>query len=129
MRPTRGVAGAAIAVLAPVPDAYRAGLVVRFKAINAPGGPVSLDAGHGPQPIIKGGGGALTGGEWSVGDMVSVVNDGAGHWQLPPSLVAMLFASRDYYVNSATGSDANNGLSAGSAVSHFAEGVEHRAAI
>src|SRR4029077_13217761 len=73
-----------------------------------PTGPTSCDAGRGPNPIIKPGGGPMTGGEWYPGDIVALTNDGAGHWFLPGSPVAMLFANRDYYV-AMTGSDSNNG--------------------
>jgi hypothetical protein len=110
--PNTGVPGAAIAAIAPVPDAYYPGMVVRFKATSIPTGPQSLDAGRGPNPIIKPGGGPMTGGEWFPGDIVMLTNDGAGHWFLPGMPVAMLFANRDYYV-AMTGSDtANDGTAA-----------------
>ena len=74
------------------------------RRLIVPTGPTTLDAGRGPNPIIKPGGGAMTGGEWFPGDIVMLTNDGAGHWFLPGMPVAMLFANRDYYV-SMTGSD------------------------
>ena len=107
-----GVQNQVVAQIVPVPDAYLAGMVVRFKAAHSCSGPSTLDAGRGALPIVKQGGVAMVGSEWSAGDIVTVTNDGAGHWQFPTPATGMLFAPRDYYVNSTTGNDSNDGLTA-----------------
>jgi hypothetical protein len=111
-----GVVNAAIVPLVPIPDAYYGGMVVRFKAKFAPTAAATLDAGRGARSIVKSGGALLQGSEWSVGDIVVVTYDATiNHWTLPPSSIAMLYAPRNFYVNGTTGSDSNDGLTAGTA--------------
>jgi hypothetical protein len=111
-----GVVNAAIVPLSPIPDAYYAGMVVRFKAKFAPTAATTLDAGRGARSVVKSGGAVLQGSEWSIGDIITVTYEGVTqHWQLPPSPIAMLYAPKDFYVNNATGNDSNDGLTAGSA--------------
>ena len=110
--PDTGLQNQVVAAIVPVPDAYLAGMVVRFKAAHGCSGPSTLDAGRGALPIVKQGGVAMVGSEWATGDIITVTNDGVGHWQFPTPASGMLFAPRDYYVNSTTGNDSNDGLTA-----------------
>jgi hypothetical protein len=107
-----GTTNHVVVVLTPVPDAYYAGMVVRFRALHAPTGASDLDAGRGAKPIKKQAGGNTNGSEWSVGDVVTVTYDGT-NWTMPIPPQVMLYAPRDFYVNDSTGNDANDGLTAG----------------
>jgi hypothetical protein len=108
-----GIVNALIVPLVPIPDAYSDGMVVKFRAKFAPTAATTLDAGRGARAIVKSGGAPMSGSEWIIGDIITVIYDAVtSHWQLPPSPVPMLYRNADYYVSNA-GSDSNDGLTAG----------------
>jgi hypothetical protein len=89
---------------------------LRFRAAFSPSGNCTLDAGRGSRPLLKSNGGQITGGEWTVGDIIEVIWDQArNRWQLPVSPYTLLYANKEYFVNDALGNDANDGLTANTA--------------
>lgn len=105
-----GTANAITAALSPVPAAYTAGMTVRIKiATKNPSGGTTISLnGLGFVSIVHPDGAALADGDLMPGMVAELVHDGAA-FQLVGAPLRLLTANRDYYVNPATGSDANAG--------------------
>lgn len=78
-----GVQNALAIAPTPVHMKYLAGLKFRVRAKFSPTGPATLSVnGLAPQPIVKNGGVALSGGEWVAGDIITLDHNGLGAFQL-----------------------------------------------
>lgn len=101
------------ATLYPIPSAYGSGgMNVRIKMANAPTGPTLVNYnGLGTKSLVKGGGVALSGGEWAAGDIVAMTFDGTvfqlGNVTTGSGQRPILTAPKTLYVNGTTGSDSS----------------------
>lgn len=121
-----GSANALTAVLMPIPSTLTAGMGVRLKIGSLNTGPVTLNVnGTGAKPVVNRFGGALVGSEL-VG-VVDFIFDGVQFWSgvTQPALSA----DRSYYVNSVTGNDSNNGLTAGTAYATIQKAINVASAL
>ncbi|WP_316189390.1 hypothetical protein [Bradyrhizobium sp. SZCCHNS1054] len=110
-----GTAGSVVVTLSPAPPEYKAGMHLRVKMAYPPAGPTVINCnGLGFKSIVHSGGVALSGSEWKAGDVVEMNFDGT-NFQIVNSGVTVLATNTSYYVNPSTGSDSNNGLTAGTA--------------
>jgi hypothetical protein len=125
--PDTGTASNLVVTLNPAPTAYVAGMGIVVLVANSNTGASVINVnGLGNASIVHRDGSALVSGELLAGGMVGLMYDG-NHFQLAwaatspgtGSTGGMLTASQAYYVNVNTGSDSNNGLSAGTAWRHI----------
>jgi hypothetical protein len=94
----------------PAVTGYWLGQYWRIKVANLNTGAVTINVnGVGPVPLIHGDLSPLIAWEINIGQIIDVVYDGAGNFQLlsggPSTTQPMLTAPRSVYVNGATGSD------------------------
>lgn len=116
-----GSVNALAVTLSPAPAALFVGMEVRALVAGLNTGPVTLNVnGLGAKTVVNQIGGDLVGGEM-IG-VVDFVYDGAKFWANVTR--PALSADRSYYVNAATGSDSNSGLSAGSAFATIQKAVD-----
>jgi hypothetical protein len=111
-----------VITLTPAPPAIIAGMKIAVKMAYAPTSAAVINVnGLGNKSIVTSGGHAITHDAWAAGDIVEMVYDGTS-WQAQGLPVAgapiYLQASRDFYVNSSTGSDLYDGASATVAGGH-----------
>ncbi|WP_316224638.1 MULTISPECIES: hypothetical protein [unclassified Bradyrhizobium] len=118
--PDTGTAGALVATLSPAPPELKAGMAIRIKAaFDCPsGGAVTLNVnGFGAKSVVHSDGTPLPQNAYRAGGIETFTFDGAV-WQMgrrQPGVLTSLQVAANYYVNPVTGSDANNGLTAGTA--------------
>lgn len=110
-----GIANALVVTLAPTPPEYKFGMVVRVKAAATCTGATTINVnGLGLRPIIHPDGKPLSARDIVVNEMLYLVYDGASFHKIG-AVTNVLTSNVDYYVNAVTGSDSNNGLTAGAA--------------
>lgn len=115
-----GTANALTATLSPVPASLPAGMSVLLNITTPNTGAATLNLnGLGVKPIVNIFGAALSGGE--LMGLVRLDYDGT-QWRALVT-TAGLTANRTYYVNSATGSDTNSGLTSGTAFASIQKAV------
>ncbi|MBB4122905.1 hypothetical protein [Martelella radicis] len=121
-----GTVNALTVSLSPAPTALRAGLLVRALIAAPNTGSATLNVnGHGAKAIVNRFGLDLTGGELT--GIVDFVYDGAKFYA--PVAQSFLGEDRTYYVNSATGSDTDTGLAAGSAFATIQRALDVASAV
>jgi hypothetical protein len=135
--PDTGTTSNLAVTLSPTPSAYAAGMGIVTKVANNNTGAAVIDVNSlGNVAIVHRDGSALVAGELLAGGMVGLMYDGT-HFQLAWAAVTvgtgstggMLTASQTYYVNQATGSDSNNGLTPTTAWQHIQYALNYVAKI
>jgi hypothetical protein len=114
-----GVANAYVATLSPVPDALQAGLLVRLKvATDNTGASVLIVNGQSGKNIVHADGSILNPRDMIAGMVANLCYDGTAFQLLGSTgnstigVHPVLIANKDYYVDTAIGNDAFDGLSA-----------------
>lgn len=121
-----GTANALVATLSPAPSALKAGMVVRLLASTANTAAVTLNVnGLGAKNVVSKTQQTLAPGQIPAGAVAEFVYDGNSFQVDVP--FAVLGAPKTYFVNAATGSDTNNGLTAGKAFLTIQRAVDEAA--
>jgi hypothetical protein len=112
-----GAANAMVIAPTPAVAEYTPGLRFFIKTAAAPTGPTTLNASAlGNANVYNNVNQPLSGGEWVAGQIIQVAYDGANFqlvWIKQPGAPIYLNTTRDYYINSVTGSNSNDGLTPG----------------
>jgi hypothetical protein len=121
-----GSVNALTATLSPAPASLRAGMVVRLLTSTANTAAVTLNVnGLGAKNVVSKTQQTLAPGQIPAGAVAEFVYDGNSFQVDVP--FAVLGAPRTYYVNAATGSDTNDGLTAGKAFLTIQRAVDEAA--
>lgn len=119
-----GSANAIVASLTPALAEYKPGIEIRVRVALDNTGPATMNVnGLGAKPIIHPDGAALAAGDLRAGQVACFIDDGVS-FQLASAPLGVLTANLGYYVNAATGSDANSGLSWGQAFATIQRAVD-----
>lgn len=110
-----GAANALVVTLSPAPPELKDGMQIRVRVAHDVTGPSTINPnGFGNKPIVHGDGAPLAALDMRAGQS-AVLEYYGGSFQLVGAPINVLTQNATYYVNSATGSDANNGLTSGAA--------------